>query len=577
MAMFGILYKDILKNKKAQLGLESSNFQNIRAAIPRHHAPQLPQLPQLPQSQPIKLLEICDFVINYPKHDLFTNDFAFLNTQFNNMLNEFTKKVEKVENDREENFEVNIDQRVETVCDHYKYDSAYLLHFYLQNRLKEIEDKPNFREKFDNAHESEHKSKLLDAIRLNLRKISLGLTDHIKNSIDTPLLIKLTLNFAKRRLICNERHQIVNENTYNSTVNLNSFKKILYYLFLLLLFYDACVFDADIILRYILYLLQALTRFDSELKDKQFYSIFSDVNDLLESSDASLFKLVVKKGRCTAIGALKIQQENGLFIDYNSQYAFQQLIFASEFDNIIIEPSVNCVHCIESNAAASKYLLAPLMEESLIVTKTVILIVCAGIPEIVLRNFLFIISEKYPRLTFTSDMDCDANGIRMHRILQMGSFQSAYNNIDRTVPRLRVLGLLPHQITKSSGLVGSPLTTPKIKNVLGRITSLLRFHPYTQHFINYLVAIIFNNTLSSLGGSANPQQNLDNFMNYLESHSESQRILEPRDGLPFFQHMEIIDFQQAKEFEVTFDNIAALRIDLPNYVINKCVDILNEK
>lgn len=86
---------------------------------------------------------------------------------------------------------------------------------------------------------------------------------------------------------------------------------------------------------------------------------------------------------------------------------------------------------------------------------------------------------------------------------------------------------------------------------------------------------IFKNVTSSLGGSANVNQNVQIILDFLLDSKEL--VLEPRDGLGYYYRMEKVNFYLSKVYEVTREEIFELGIDVPNDILNKCSNMLNVK
>lgn len=96
-------------------------------------------------------------------------------------------------------------------------------------------------------------------------------------------------------------------------------------------------------------------------------------------------------------------------------------------------------------------------------------------------------------------------------------------------------------------------------------------YAYTYAHIDNMVTCIFKNQTCT----ANPKANTNLLLNYFNKYSPADLILEPRDGLKYYEFIEKIAFDEAHNYEVTKEEIYALRIDLPNHIINKCALILN--
>lgn len=173
-------------------------------------------------------------------------------------------------------------------------------------------------------------------------------------------------------------------------------------------------------------------------------------------------------------------------------------------------------------------------------------------------------------------MDGDQFGFRFHKTLQIGSVNSAYMNDKLTVPRFRQFGVLPNQFTTSSGLLTSELRSVEAKRIRGDIRSYSKDYAYLCSHIDNMVTCLFKNKTSSIGGISNPQIYLDQLFSFFDKYSLDDLILEPRDGLRYYAHIEEIAFSNAIAYELTEEEVYSLRVDIPNHVINKCVCIFNQ-
>lgn len=218
-------------------------------------------------------------------------------------------------------------------------NNIYLLHFYLVKRLEEVENRTDFVQCYHNAVKTEEIRIGLEKIRYFIQIIFVSLKNHITQS-KQKLYIQFYLDFSKDRLICNDRHMIVST-VCNVHRILRCFRKILLYIFLLLMYYEAFVFDEQRILRHIFYLIQSLssTHTDS-LKDDRFYKIYTETNELIQIPPDLISKSVSKKMRATMVGPATILTKTGKLIDYNADYNLLHIRCISDKNAITIDDSV---------------------------------------------------------------------------------------------------------------------------------------------------------------------------------------------------------------------------------------------
>lgn len=89
-----------------------------------------------------------------------------------------------------------------------------------------------------------------------------------------------------------------------------------------------------------------------------------------------------------------------------------------------------------------------------------------------------------------------------------------------------------------------------------------------------MTSCIFRGRISSLEGAMNMKQIVDSI---LDCGYNEEMLLEPKDGLKYYEYKEKILFDECSLCELTKEDLSSLRIDIPNPIIDKCCLILNEK
>lgn len=109
------------------------------------------------------------------------------------------------------------------------------------------------------------------------------------------------------------------------------------------------------------------------------------------------------------------------------------------------------------------------------------------------------------------------------------------------------------------------------------IKNSLPYFPYNLEKIDNIVNWSFKNRISSLGVSTNVNRNVTHLFDFLNKYPHGNLLLQPYYGLKYYDHIEQIAFDIGRICEVLSEEIKALRIDLPNSIVHKCICMLNSK
>lgn len=305
-----------------------------------------------------------------------------------------------------------------------------MCHFFIIQRLKQIENRPDFDRSYEKAMKNNQKKDILNNIVKYLEVILSELTDFIRDqNKNKKLFIRLYCSTSIKKLKYNARHQLISDNT-ESMRKLKDARRVFIFEFFLLMLYEGIVYDIEHICRYLFYLLKHYFNDSNDISNKIFHIVLSDIIQMLRIPIWWCNILITRKIRSSAIGALQIIfTENGSTEKYDEMVILRQLLpFRLDTDIIEIENSVTNIHIVESNAAAKILLQQSQTKDAIFKHKRLLLIESSGVPDIAVRLFLNHVSEKYPNIAFTSEMDCDQFGFRFHKMLQMGSVTNAFLN-----------------------------------------------------------------------------------------------------------------------------------------------------
>lgn len=348
------------------------------------------------------------------------------------------------------------------------------------------------------------------------------------------------------------------------------------FIFLLLKLYESLLYDVKHICRYLHYLLKSYFN-NINLDNKVFLNILGDIIQMVELPFDFLDDFLSQKIRSSAVGAFKIHFRDGSSKNFGEINALSQLEnFNPNFDVVEIEDTVTCIHVMESNAPAKMFLQDSRIEDAICHKKSLIIFECSGFPDIAIRAFLCHIAKFFPNICFTSDMDCDAFGLRFHKLFKFGSQRSAHFNDRLIVSRIHPIGIMPYQLSAAYGYKHRKLTSDEKAVILSHIKGQMKYFPHLNEYLNDLQTLIWKNCTTSLGGTIVPATNVENLFSFLSSYSKAEQILEPKDGLEYFEHIERIAINNANRSVITDEEIFSLRTDLPNFIMNKAIHILND-
>lgn len=345
----------------------------------------------------------------------------------------------------------------------------------------------------------------------------------------------------------------------------------------MLLLYKGLLYDDKDMVRFIYYLILFLLGIESvELTDLKFWAIISEVIQLVGFKPT--FVAISKKCRSTAVGDFEIPFFNSQFTEkFGHNYRLKQLdICHVNFDQIKIADTVIDLLVMENNAAANRSLKVVEVKKAVMDVKSLIIVESNGVCDLMTRYFLNFISEHFERIRFYSLQDCERYGIRFHNWLCHGSIRSMTMNDILTVPRIQMVGIFPYQFNQNSKHLTKRLKDVDRKGIEADIINQSKSYPYLNRIIEYWVQCLFKNKKCTLGGAPNMEYIMKNFFEYKDKYGAALNV-EPRCGEEFYRQNEIIAFYEAKQYEISLDEITYCRYSIPNAIIDKCKLLLNEK
>lgn len=80
-------------------------------------------------------------------------------------------------------------------------------------------------------------------------------------------------------------------------------------------------------------------------------------------------------------------------------------------------------------------------------------------------------------------MDCDRFGLRFHKIIRNGSERSAHMNLELSAPRMRPIGILPHQMSPLYQYKCRKLSESAIAGLKADLRAQMKHHGHIKDYI----------------------------------------------------------------------------------------------